>query len=100
MRSFLERERFINYSGYSHYRTGSIIREIMKMDTTTIQLSKETKEKLCSFGMKGESYDIILKRVYSLAVKEQLRQFLMSSKNCISLEDARKELDKKWPRSK
>lgn len=68
------------------------------METTTIQLSKETKEKLCSFGMKGESYDIILKRIYSLAVKEQLRQFLMSSKNCIPIEEAIKEADKKWPK--
>lgn len=70
------------------------------METTTIQLSKETKDKISSFGLKGESYDAILQRVYSLAVKEQLRNFLMSSENTISLEDARKELNKKWPRSK
>ncbi|HLC31260.1 MAG TPA: hypothetical protein VJK51_01195 [Candidatus Nanoarchaeia archaeon] len=70
------------------------------MEISTIQLSKETKEKLSSFGVKGESYDTILMRIYALAVKEQLRQFLLSSKNSISLEEARKELDKKWPRSK
>jgi len=68
------------------------------MDTTTIQLSKETKEKLSSFGMKGESYDVILKRIYSLAVKEQLRCFLMSDKGFISIEEAMKEADKKWPK--
>ncbi len=68
------------------------------METTTIQLSKETKNKLSSFGMKGESYDIILKRIYSLAVKEQLRQFLMSSEGFIPIEDAIKEADKKWPK--
>src|SRR3989338_208432 len=45
---------------------------------TTIQLSKETKEKISTFGLKGESYDEILKRIYALAVKEQLRDFLMS----------------------
>ena len=45
------------------------------METTTIQLSKEIKGKIDSFGRKGESYDTILKRVYSLAVKEQLREF-------------------------
>jgi len=67
---------------------------------TTIQLSEETKKKLCSFGMKGESYDVILKRIYSLAVKEQLRQFLMSSDNCITLDEARRRLEKKWPRSR
>ncbi len=70
------------------------------MNITTIQLSKEIKDKLSSFGVKGESYDTILKRIYSLAVKEQLRQFLMSGEGFISIEEARKELDKKWPRSK
>lgn len=70
------------------------------METTTIQLSKEIKEKIASLGKKGESYDNILKRVYSMAVKEQLREFLMSDDGYISIEEARKELDKKWPRSK
>ena len=70
------------------------------MDITTIQLSKETRDKLSSFGTKGESYEVILKRIYSLAVKEQLREFLLSSEGTISIEEARKELDKKWPKSK
>jgi hypothetical protein len=70
------------------------------MEITTIQLTKELKDKISSFGIKGESYDAILRRIYSLAVKEQLRNFLMSSEGCISIEDARKELNKKWPRSK
>ncbi len=70
------------------------------MEITTIQLSKETKDKLASFGIKGESYEEILKRIYLLAVKEQLREFLLSSEGTISLEEARKELDKKWPRLK
>lgn len=70
------------------------------MENTTIQLSKETRDKLSSFGMKGESYDIILKRIYSLAVKEQLREFLLSSEGTISIKEARKELNKKWPKSK
>ena len=70
------------------------------MDITTIQLSKETRDKISSFGMKGESYDVILKRIYSFAVKEQLREFLLSSEGTISIEEARKELNKKWPRSK
>ena len=65
---------------------------------TTIQLSKETKDKISSFGLKGESYDEILKRIYSLAVKEQLKQFLLSSEGTISIEEARRELDKEWPR--
>jgi len=71
------------------------------MEISTIQLSKETKKKISSFGVKGESYDDILKRIYSMAVKEQLRTFLMEDdEKFVSIEEARKELNKKWPRSK
>ena len=70
------------------------------MEITTIQLSKETKERISSFGVKGESYDNIIRRIYSLAVKEQLKEFLLSSENTLSIEEARKELNKKWPKSK
>ena len=68
------------------------------MDITTIQLSKETKDKIASFGTKGESYDEIIKRIYSMAVKEQLRNFLMSDEGFIPIEEAIKEADKKWPK--
>ena len=68
------------------------------MNITTIQLSKETKGKISSFGVKGESYDEILKRIYALAVKEQLRDFLMSDEGFIPIEEAIKVADKKWPR--
>ena len=68
------------------------------MDTTTIQLSKELKDKISSFGIKGESYDEIIRRIYSLAVKEQLREFLMSDEGYIPIKEAIKEADKKWPR--
>lgn len=80
----------LNYSGYSCYG----------MSNTTIQLSTETKRKISSFGSKGESYDMILQRLYSMAVKVQLREFLMASNNTISLKEARKEVEAQWPRSK
>ncbi len=67
---------------------------------TTIQLSNEMKKKIASFGVKGETYEQILRRIYSLAVNEQLREFLMSSENTLSIDEARKKLNKKWPRSK
>jgi len=70
------------------------------MEITTIQLSKEIRDKIASFGIKNESYDVILRRIYNLAVKEQLREFLMSSKGTISIEEARKEAEKEWPRLK
>jgi len=68
------------------------------MEITTIQLSRETKDKISSFGMKGESYDDILNRIYALAVKEQLREFLMSDEGYIPIEEAIKEADKRWPK--
>lgn len=55
---------------------------------------------ISSFGIKGESYEKIIKRIYSLALKEQLRQFLMSSENCIPIEEAINEAERKWPKSK
>ncbi|HRZ85427.1 MAG TPA: hypothetical protein P5277_01475 [Candidatus Paceibacterota bacterium] len=66
------------------------------MEITTIQLSKETKEKISSFGLKGESYDDIIRRVYSLAVKEQLRQFLMSDEGFVPVKDALERAKAKW----
>ncbi|MBS3066301.1 hypothetical protein J4205_00610 [Candidatus Pacearchaeota archaeon] len=68
------------------------------MEITSIQLSKEIKDKISTFGIKGESYDEIIRRIYKLALKEQLRDFLMSSEGFISIEEAIKEADKKWPK--
>ena len=68
------------------------------METTTIQISKKMKEKISSFGLKGESYDDIIKRLYNVAVKEQLRLFLMDEEGYVSIEEAIKEADKKWSR--
>jgi len=67
---------------------------------STIQLSQETKNIISSFGIRGETFEKIIKRIYALAVKEQLREFLMSSENCVSLEEFKKEIEEKWPRSK
>ncbi|MEK6928362.1 MAG: hypothetical protein AABW65_00190 [Nanoarchaeota archaeon] len=73
---------------------------IVTMEITTIQLSKEMKNKIATFGTKGESYEKILKRIYSMAVKEQLREFLMSEEGFVPIEEAIKEADNKWPKSK
>jgi len=66
------------------------------MDTTTIQISRKLKEKINSFGMKGESYDTILSRIYKAAVQVQLREFLSSSSNFIPIEQAIKNAEKRW----
>jgi len=67
---------------------------------STIQISSETKKLISSFGTKEETYEDIIKRIYNLAVKEQLRQFLMPSDRYIPIDEAIKEAEKRWPRSK
>ena len=71
-------EKFKYYGHYSQYRMN-----------TTIQISKETKNLIGSFGNKEDTYEEIIKRMYDLAVKEQLHQFLMSSNETLTLEEAR-----------
>ena len=33
-------------------------------------------------------------------IEEHLREFLMSDENCVTIEEARKEANERWPRSK
>ncbi len=63
---------------------------------TTIQLTEETKELISSFGTKKDSYEDIIKRMYTFAVKEQLREFLLSSENTIPIDEAIKRAKKQW----
>jgi len=60
---------------------------------STIQISKETKELISSFGSRDETYEDIIKRLYHLAVKEQLRDFLYSSENSVTIHQARTIVD-------
>lgn len=64
--------------------------------TTTIQVSNETKEKIGSFGKKGDTYEDIIKKLYDIAVRNQLREFLYSSSESISVDEARKRHEKTW----
>ncbi len=63
---------------------------------STIQLSNETKKLISTFGTKEDTYEDIIKRLYSLAVKEQLRELLMSSENTMTIEEAMAEHAKRW----
>ena len=51
---------------------------------------------ISTFGTKKDTYEDIIKRMYKMAVKEQLREFLMSSENTITLEEAKKRHFEKW----
>ncbi len=63
---------------------------------TTIQLSKETKELIGTFGSKEDTYEDIIKRMYKMAVKEQLREFLLSSENTIPIDKAIEMAKEEW----
>jgi len=63
---------------------------------TTIQLNEETKDMISTFGTKKDTFDTILVRIYHLAVKEQLRELLLSSENTIPIDEAIKRARKKW----
>lgn len=62
---------------------------------TTIKVSKDTKELISSFGSKEDTYEDIIIRMYNLAVKEQLREFLFSKK-AVPIDDAIKRAKEKW----
>ncbi len=64
---------------------------------TTIQLTHETKNLISSFGMKGETFEIIIKRLYEIAVAQRLKEFLMPSERFIPIEDAIKRAEEEWP---
>jgi hypothetical protein len=83
----LKTKRIISYGHYNIHR----------MEITTIQLSKELRDNIATFGSKNETYDTILKRIYALAVKEQLREFMMSDENCISIDEAIRRHKEEWP---
>ncbi len=65
------------------------------MTTTTIQVSEETKSMIGTFGTKEDTYEDIIKRMYQLAVKEQLREFLFSTENTMTIDEFRKFIHQK-----
>lgn len=65
---------------------------------STIQLSVETKQLINTFGSKEDTYEDIIKRMYELATKEQLRQFLLSSADTIPIDEAIRRAKKQWQR--
>ena len=64
--------------------------------TTTIQVSEETKSLIGTFGTKEDTYEEIIKRMYQLAVKEQLREFLLSTENSVPIDEAIARAKKRW----
>ena len=47
------------------------------MAHTTIAIRKDLKDKISTFGNKGESYSEIIERIYEVAIKTQIKELLM-----------------------
>jgi len=69
------------------------------METETIELSKELKEKIATFGDEEESYNKILERIYDMAVETHLRKFLLSEEDCVPIEEALERAKAKYGES-
>ena len=70
------------------------------MDHTTIAIRKDVKEKIMEFATKKETYSEVIERLLKSAEQRLLHDILMSSQGCVTIEEVRRELNKKWPRSK
>jgi predicted CopG family antitoxin len=68
------------------------------MENTTIALSKELKERISEFGNKGESFSDILERLLRSAEQRLLHDLLMSRDGCVTIEEAIREAEEKWPK--
>ena len=67
-------------------------------EKTTIALSKELKDKIGTFGNKGETFSDILLRLYNSAVERQFNDFFFNEKGFVPIEEAIAEARKRWPK--
>lgn len=73
---------------------------IIIMENTTIAVTNEVKDKIKEFGQKGETYSQVIERLLESARKRMIQDFLMSEKGFVPIEDAVKEANRKWPKSR
>ena len=64
---------------------------------TTISISMELRDRIKEFGTKGETYEDILYRLCKSARERMLHDLLMNTENCITVEEALEQAEKKWP---
>jgi len=70
------------------------------MEITTIAVRKELRDRISQFGVKGETFSDVLERILKSAQQRMVHDILMNTEDCITIDEARKELNKKWPKSK
>ena len=57
------------------------------MAKTMIQVNTETRDKIKSLGKMGESFDTVLNKLYALAVKKQMENYLMDTSGYVDIEE-------------
>lgn len=66
------------------------------MKYTTIAITNEDKEKMKEFGMKGETYAEIVRRLIKSAEDRMLNDLLFNSEGFVPVKDALERAKKKW----
>lgn len=70
------------------------------MEKTTIAIKKDLKEKIMEFASKKETYSDVIERLLESAKERQLHDLLIDGKNTLTIGEARKRLNRKWPKFK
>ena len=68
------------------------------MEMTTIALTKDIRDKISEFGNKGETFSDILSKLIKSAEQRLLQDILMSKEGCVTIEEAIREAEEKWPK--
>jgi len=66
------------------------------MANTTIAVTQEVKDEIMEFGLKGETYSDILKRLVESAKKRMLHDLLFNEEGTVPIEDAIARAKKRW----
>jgi predicted CopG family antitoxin len=61
---------------------------------TTISISRDARDKIKEFGIKGDTYTDILNKLYESAKQRQLQDLLMDTEGCLTIKEARAKLKK------
>lgn len=70
----------------------------MIMEMTTIAVTKDIRDKISEFGNKGETFSDILSKLIKSAEQRLLHDILMSKEGCVTIEEAIREAEEKWPK--
>lgn len=69
------------------------------MEKTTIAITKNVKKRISEFATKEETYSDVIERLLKSAEQRLLHDVLMSEDGCVTIEEAIKEAEKRWPKS-